>query len=267
MNATTLEGRRVLVVGATSGIGRAFAIQAVQVGAQVAMVARRVSALADTVEAAGGGATIVADLRDPDDCARIGTEAKDLLGAIDVVFVAAGTANLCRVEDATLTDWSVAFQTNVIGINLLIRALCPALAPRAIVAACSSETVGHPRWGLVPYGASKAALEESLRGWRLEHPEFRFSCVAVGATFPTEFAASWDPVRLGRAMEAWARTGTAQAELMQTDHVAGVLVGTFGVAAAYPGVSLEHLTVRSPSGIVDNTDSMLAGARKNNVGL
>ena len=91
--------------------------------------------------------------------------------------------------------------------------------------------------------------------------------MAVGATVPTDFAASWDPVMLGRAMEAWAEQGTAKAELMRTDDVAQVLAGTFGVASAFPGVNLEHLTVRSPSGIVNNTDSMLQGAQENNVAL
>jgi NAD(P)-dependent dehydrogenase (short-subunit alcohol dehydrogenase family) len=268
MTVPTLAGRRVLVVGGSAGIGQAFAVRAGQAGAKLAVVGRRADRLDETVDRAGGGGTaIVADLRDADDCARVGAEAAAALGTIDLVFIAAGAAALRWVDEATAADWAVAFETNVIGVNLVIKALCPALEPGTIVAACSSESVGHPHSGLVPYGASKAALEESLRGWRIEHPEFRFSCVAVGATVPTDFGTSFDPDTLTRAMELWARHGLARADIMKTDEVAEVLVGTFGIAAAYPGVGIEHLTVRSPAGVIGGTEGMRAAAAENGLTL
>jgi NAD(P)-dependent dehydrogenase (short-subunit alcohol dehydrogenase family) len=266
MTVPTLAGRRVLVVGGSSGIGRGFAVRAAQAGAKVAVVGRRPDRLRDTIDDAGGGTAIVADLRNADDCARIGAEAAAALGTIDLVFIAAGAAALRWVEEATADDWAIAFETNVIGVNLVIKALCPALEPGAIVAACSSESVGHPHSGLVPYGASKAALEESLRGWRVEHPEFRFSCVAVGATVPTDFGNAFDPETLNQAMELWARHGLARADIMRTDEVADVLVGTFGIAAAYPGVGIEHLTVRSPAGVIGGTEGMRNAAAENGLG-
>lgn len=263
MSRSTLEGRRVLVVGASAGIGRAFAVRAVREGAQVALAARRAERLAEAIEEAGGGTALAADLRDPAACRRIGAEAVSLLGPLDLVFVAAGAASLGWVEDTSAEDWALAFDTNVIGVNLLIAALLPSLAPGAIVAACSSESVGHPHAGLVAYGASKAALEESLRGWRVEHPEVRFSCAAVGATIPTEFGAAFDPQILGRALELWARHGLAKEQLMRTDDVADVLVGTFGVALAYPGVGIEQLTVRSPAGVVGASQPFVEAAVEN----
>jgi NAD(P)-dependent dehydrogenase (short-subunit alcohol dehydrogenase family) len=256
MTTATLGGRRVLVVGASAGIGRAFAARAVADGAEVALVARRESVLAEVVAEAGGGTPIVADLRNPDDCARLGVEAARALGAVDLVFVAAGASLLAWLRDTTPDEWATAFETNVIGVNLAVRSVLPALAPGAIVAACSSESVGRPYPALVPYAASKAALEESLRGWRVEHPEVRFSCVQVGATVPTEFGSSWDIDLLTRAMEEWARHGIAQTEIMQTDHVVEVLATTLGVALAYPGVGVEQLTVRSPAAVVADAGVM-----------
>ena len=50
-----------------------------------------------------------------------------------------------------------------------------------------------PYHGLIPYGSSKAALEEVVRGLRLEHPELRFGCIRVGQTMPTDFAATSRP--------------------------------------------------------------------------
>ena len=257
MKAVSLDGRRVLVIGASSGIGRGFAIAAVRSGAEVGCVARRAGALAETIEIAGGGTAITADLRKPDDCARIGVAAKALLGEVDLVFVSSGSSNLSWLERATAEDWSVALETNVIGINLAIRALLPALARSAVVAVCSSETVGHPHAGLIPYGASKAALEESIRGWRLEHPEYRFSCVAIGASYPTSFADSWDREMLQRAMEAWTRQGVSQSDLMDSDDVANVLARTYGIALAFPGIGIEHITLRSPAPLVDDVSSVV----------
>lgn len=262
-----LRGRRVLVVGASSGIGQAFAIRAVQAGAHVAMAARRADALAATIAEAGGGTAIVADLRQPDDCRRIAEETSASIGQPELVIVAAGAAALNWVNEATAADWALAFETNVIGVNLVLAALRPHLAPGAIVAALSSESVGHPHAGLVPYGSSKAALEESLRGWRVEHPDIRFACVAVGATVPTDFGNAFDPVKLGQALETWARHGLARAELMHTDHVAEVLIGTFAVALTYPDVGIEHLTLRSPAAIVDDSASMSNAAAANGLTL
>jgi NADP-dependent 3-hydroxy acid dehydrogenase YdfG len=256
MTTATLGGRRVLVVGASAGIGRAFAVRAVADGAEVALVARRESALADVIAEAGGGTAIVADLRNPEDCARIGSDAAQALGAVDLVFVAAGASLLAWLQDTTPAEWATAFETNVIGVNLAVRSVLPALAPGAIVAACSSESVGRPYPALVPYAASKAALEESLRGWRAEHPEVRFSCVRVGATVPTEFGSSWDIDLLTKAMDEWTRHGIAQTEIMQTDHVVEVLATTLSVALAYPGVGVEQLNVRSPAAVVADAGVM-----------
>jgi len=53
---------------------------------------------------------------------------------------------------------------------------------------------------------------------------------------------------------------------MKTDEVAAVLAGTFGIAAAYPGVGIEHLTVRSPAGVIGGTEGMRRAAADNEIG-
>src|SRR3954469_4877590 len=85
----TLDGKRVLVVGASSGIGRAVAIQAVREGAKVVFAARRTDALADAVEEAGGGLPVDGDVRRVGDCERIVQQAVAALGELDLVFIAA----------------------------------------------------------------------------------------------------------------------------------------------------------------------------------
>jgi NAD(P)-dependent dehydrogenase (short-subunit alcohol dehydrogenase family) len=261
----SLAGKRVLVVGASAGIGRSFAVQAAKGGAEIVVVARRQAQLDEVVKEAGSGTAIVADLAVGADCERIGTEAASLLGAIDLVLVAAGLAPLKEIERQTHDDWMHTLAVNVVGINVAIASLLPALAPRAIVAVLSSESVGHPHWGLASYGSSKAALEESMRYWRLEHPEFRFSTVPVGSTVPTEFGAGFDPETLGRAFEIWAASGLAQTELMNCDDVAGAILGVLAGALPYPGVGMEHLLLRSPAGHTASTDTYNESAAANGI--
>jgi NAD(P)-dependent dehydrogenase (short-subunit alcohol dehydrogenase family) len=260
MATETLADRRVLVVGASAGIGRALAVAAVRAGAEVVMAARRGDRLAAAVAEAGGGTAVVADLSDAEDCRRLAADAAAILGAIDLVVFAAGVARLRPIEETTAVEWWATMNTNLIGINLVTAAALPSLAPGAIVAALSSEAVGHPHHWLAAYGASKAALEESLRSWRLEHPEVRFSCVAVGATIPTEFAVGFDGEMLGAALRTWAKQGLMRHELMATDDVAGMLVGLFSTALLYPGIGMEHVMLRSPSPAIDSAHFQAAMA-------
>jgi NADP-dependent 3-hydroxy acid dehydrogenase YdfG len=251
----------MVVVGASMGIGRAVAVGAVQAGAEVLMVARRGGVLRDAVAEAGGGSFVEADLRSPSDCARIGAEAQRILGPVDLVVFAAGTALMRPLHEMSASEWSGMLETNLMGINLTIAAMLPSLASGAIVAALSSEAVGHPFYWLVGYAASKAALEESLRGWRVEHPEVRFSCIQVGATVPTDFGSNFEPERLEPALEVWARQGRAQASLMATDDVAQVILGVLATASPHPGVGLEHIALRSPAPVIATADVMFEAAR------
>ncbi len=256
----TLAGRRVLIVGASSGVGRALAVRAVGDGAHVALAARNRDNLAETAELAGGGAVIAADLRRADECVRIVAETIAAVGVPDLVFVSAGSSSLRWVHETGQDDWAQAFETNVIGANLLFTALQPHLPPGAIVAAVSSESVGNPRPGLVPYASSKAALEESLRGWRIEHPHLRFTCVTIGATVPTGFADTWNGDMLVAALDTWAAQGLAQAEMMEAGDVADMLATTFATLLTLPGLGLEHLTLRSPAKGGASNEVMLAWA-------
>jgi NADP-dependent 3-hydroxy acid dehydrogenase YdfG len=246
-----IEGRSVLVVGASSGIGRAFGVHAARAGAKVALVARRPERLAEAAANAPGAVTIVADVCDTEACSRMVERAVEQNGPIDLVFYAAGTAPLRPLADTEMSDWQRAVATNLLGVQSVIGAALPRMVTRGIVAVLSSETVSKPRVGLGAYGATKAALQHSLRTWRLEHDDRRFACLEVGATQPTEFGTGFDMDALGPAMEAWARHGLTQAEYMATDDVAGFFVTMLGAALAHPGIAVEHLTLRSPSPVVE----------------
>jgi NAD(P)-dependent dehydrogenase (short-subunit alcohol dehydrogenase family) len=249
---STLEGRRVLVVGGSAGIGRAFGVEAVRQGAQVVFSARRKDKLDDAVTEAGGGVAVAADVCRSDECDRLIREATAALGGpIDLVFISVGMAPMRMFKDTSVDDWQAVFALNVIGVHQVIRSALPALAPGAIVAALSSESVDQPRHTLGAYVVSKVALERSLMAWRTEHPEVRFSCVAVGATQPTEFGYGFDLDMLKYALDEWSKRGLAQAEFMETSELATFLGEMYATALRFPGIGVEHLVVRSPSAVAD----------------
>jgi NAD(P)-dependent dehydrogenase (short-subunit alcohol dehydrogenase family) len=243
----TLLDKRVVVIGASAGIGRALAVRAVQEGAQVLMAARRGAELEKAAAEARGGHSVTMDVRVAEDCTRLATAARETLGQIDILVSTVGVATLRLMADTDAEDLRRAFETNVIGFHQPMRSCLPLLAPNAVVMVLSSESVDQPFSALGAYVTSKQALERALIAWRTEHPGIRFCRVRVGQTFPTEFGNAFDSETLTRALDDWAARGLAQAQFMTPEEVAGVLVGVLRTAADHPGVSLDELMVRSSS--------------------
>jgi NAD(P)-dependent dehydrogenase (short-subunit alcohol dehydrogenase family) len=252
--AGVLAGRRVLVVGASAGIGRAFALRAVRAGAEVVLVARRGAALQEVVAEAGGGHAIAADICDGELLTDLITEISSHLVQLDLVVQCAGAAPLRLLADSDAEDWRRTLEINVVAVNRLIHALLPHVAEGGIVAVLTSEAAQRPWTGMVHYAASKAAQEAALKGWRLEHPEVRFAAVAVGPTQPTGFGDGFDPDLLGRTFADWAHHGMLPDTFMDTDELAGFLAGTLGTALAYPTVGIEHVLLRSPAPAMGRKD-------------
>jgi NAD(P)-dependent dehydrogenase (short-subunit alcohol dehydrogenase family) len=254
---TTLAGRNVLVVGASAGVGRAFAERAIRDGAHVVLAARRPERLDEIIAGAGGGTGIVVDVRADGDPERLVDATVDTLGGIDLLFFAAGVAPLRPLVDTEADDWRYALETNVIGLQRTLARAVPRMAPGAIAAVLSSETVGRPRPALGAYGASKAAINESLRAWRLEHHEVRFSCVGLGATQPTEFGDAFAGDVLEPVLDVWFKHGLMQRSYMATTEVAHLLADLYASALAYPGVGIEEITLRSPTPPISGWDEMV----------
>ncbi|OBI53492.1 SDR family oxidoreductase [Mycobacterium sp. E796] len=247
MGERTLAGKRVVVVGASAGIGRAFAVRAGKEGADLLIAARRQDRLDEVAAEAGCPAAISVDVRNADDCVRLADMARRTVGEIDLLFISVGYAPLRMFADTSVDDWMDVMRTNVVGVHNVVRSCLPVLAPAALVSAMSSETVGQPRAALGAYSSSKAALSESLNAWRTEHPGFRYCCVTVGGTVPTEFTAAFDPELLGTVVQDWVARGLLQETLMSPDDVADMLAGTFASAMNFPTVGLEQLVIRPPS--------------------
>ncbi len=222
---TGLAGQRVLVVGASSGIGRQVGIQAAQAGAAVALAARRTDLLDQAVAEAGGPAVAVAcDVRDDGQCEAAVAAAVQRFGGLDAVVYAAGTSPLARVAEAGGDLWRRLLETNVVGAAMVARAAFPHLeASGGRFLLLGSSSVGRPYPGLVPYITTKAALHELARGWRNEHPGLRVTTFVVGPTV-TGFADEWDPDLAGEMFGRWAAEGYPAGAAMAVEDMAGQVV-------------------------------------------
>jgi NAD(P)-dependent dehydrogenase (short-subunit alcohol dehydrogenase family) len=206
--STDLSGCRVLVVGASSGVGRATGLAAALAGARVAFAARRAESLAEAVAAAGEGCVaLTCDVRRPEDCEHVVRQAVDKLGGLDGVVYAPGVSALARFSDADAELWQEVVATNLIGAALVARAAIEHLeTSEGKLVLLGSSSVGRPYPGLVPYAATKAGLHELARGLRAEYPWLRVTTFIVGPSI-TGFADNWDPNVATEMFERWVAEG------------------------------------------------------------
>jgi len=167
-----LSGKKALVTGASSGIGRGTALALAAAGAQVALVARRAARLdelAAKIKADGGQALArAADVTDEGDATRAVQDAVDHFGGLDILVNAAGMTQVGKVENANLADWRYVFELNFWSGLYTSRAAIPALKAGGGDIVNVSSTAGRRPVGATfgPYAASKFALTaftESLR--------------------------------------------------------------------------------------------------------
>jgi len=201
----SLDGARVLIVGASSGIGRALGERAAAEGARVAFAARRLELVQEAATGAGNASVgLHCDTRDEASCSAAVAGAAAALGGLDVVVYAAAIDVLVRLCDATGTMWSDTFATNVFGAAAVTAAALPHVRrSKGRFAYISASSVDRPLPGMGVYASSKAALETMVRGWQAEHPDVAFANVRVGSTLGTGVTDAWDRQLLIELSAAW----------------------------------------------------------------
>ena len=153
-----LEGRVVIITGATSGIGLATAHVLAAEGARVVAVARR--APSDGVLPASAD-YIAADLSDPDTPARVVAQTVERHGRVDGLVNNAALSDtrdsFTEIEDEM---WQATFEVNLFAVVRLTRAVIPAMrdAGGGSIVHLGSEAARMPDPTMAPYAASKAAI-------------------------------------------------------------------------------------------------------------
>ena len=164
-----LQHKRILITGASSGIGRACAVMAAELGAEVILTARRKSALDETVKLLSANAvsqTVVGDITD----SAFVTQLADAAGKIDGLVHAAGIGPMCPVGMLTPEYIDSVMKTNYLSFLELMKFYSKKKyrADRLSVVAVSSVSALAGWGGVVVYCGSKGALTASVRALALE---------------------------------------------------------------------------------------------------
>ncbi len=178
-------GRRVLVVGASTGIGRVIGSTLADAGAHVAFAARRGDVCKEAATDAGGTAIgLECDVRDEAQCQRVVDQTVAGLGGLDDIVYSAGAISVVALKEADADWWRRTFEINVMGAALVTRAALPHLQESrgTAVYLSSVSSTGAPWPGVGVYTSTKAALNRMIESWRSEHPEVGFARILVGPT-------------------------------------------------------------------------------------
>jgi NAD(P)-dependent dehydrogenase (short-subunit alcohol dehydrogenase family) len=183
-----LSGKKTIITGGDSGIGRAVALAYAREGADVlvsyynehddAEETRRL------VEAAGRRCRLMpGDIKQPAHCRAIIDRAMSEFHAIDVlVNNAAHQASFESIEDITDEEWEITFHTNVHAMFYLTRAAVPHMKPGAAIINTASVNADSPSPHLLAYATTKGAIQNFTGGLAqlLAEKGIRANCVAPG---------------------------------------------------------------------------------------
>jgi clavulanate-9-aldehyde reducatase len=243
--AGLLRGRRVLVTGASAGIGAAVARSVMEAGAQVALLARGSDRLADLAADLGPGAVpVTCDITDSDAVSAAVDEAARRLGGLDGVVNSAGLFTVGTLSDTDPAAWRSMFEVNVLGLLTVTRAAVPHLLRAgqgsSVVNVSSMSGRRVPRAESGVYAATKFAvhaLGESLR-LELAPRGIRVTTVAPGLV-DTGIAAGWPDSEYADQFRERLRT-----DGLAPGAVADAVVHVLGTP---PGVNVVEYAVMSVS--------------------
>lgn len=205
MMNTAVRGKTALVTGATSGIGKAIALNLARQGASIVLHGRdsfRGEALVKEISAEGGAARFVgADLADADDTLRLAAQAGD----VDILVNNAGLYEFAptAMTDAVSFDRQIAVNTRA--PFLLVGALAPGMAERrhGSIVLVGSNAARQPAPFGAAYAASKAGAEILARYWATE---FGSRGVRVNAVSPGPVHTEGTTAMLGEHIAALDKT-------------------------------------------------------------
>lgn len=172
--ATTprLTGRRLLVTGASSGIGRAVATAAAEEGASLALLSRREGELTTLADHLPGDHVVVpCDVADLDAAAAAVDRAAEALGGLDGVVNSAGLAVPRDILEGGHDGWRAMFDVNVLGLLAVTTAAVPHLRgqrPADVVLVSSMSGRRRTSTTMSVYAATKHAVHCLGDGLRAE---------------------------------------------------------------------------------------------------
>jgi clavulanate-9-aldehyde reducatase len=242
--AGSLEGRKALITGASSGIGEATALAMVAEGASVALGARRkerLDELAQKIESDGGTAiAIEADVADEEQARRLVETAHSELGGLDCLVNNAGVMLLGPLQGADPSEWRTMIGVNCLGLLYCTHYALPLIrdggggdvvnisSVAGRIAALGAGVYNMTKWGVV--GFTESLRQEGA------HIGVRATCIEPGFVDTELQGHNQHPMVVERIEQE-----RAKMDLLQADDIARAIVYAVGQPKH---VSINEMLVR-----------------------
>jgi NADP-dependent 3-hydroxy acid dehydrogenase YdfG len=206
-----VENKVVVVTGASSGIGRAIAVELARQGARLVLSARNEQGLSEVLQeitsAGGEAATRCADVARRQDMTALVDAAIDRFGRIDVVVSNAGIAPISPLSELRVDDWDAMVDINFKGALNAVAAGLPAFLRQGsghfVFTISTAGLVVSPTMAV--YAATKNAVRTLVEGLRVESQgKYRVTGVSPGFV-ATNLARSMTSADIRRQIEATMR--------------------------------------------------------------
>jgi len=180
----TVDGKRAVVVGGTSGIGQAIALGFAEEGADVIATSRgeeKVQETADELEARGAEtARVTCDVTDRESLDEVREAAVETFGGIDIVVASQGAISRATVESVTDDEWDFVTDVALDGVRRVTQSMLPAMDEGSIIN-ISSMAARLAMADLPAYAAAKGGVESFTRASAKElAPDVRVNAIAPG---------------------------------------------------------------------------------------
>jgi len=241
-----LAGKKAIITGGDSGIGRAVAIAFAREGADVLVSYLNEHEDAEStkamIEKDGAKAVLVpGDIQDADHCRAVIDKAMEAFGAIDIlVNNAAHQATFKEIEDISDADWDLTFKVNIYAMFYLVKAAVPHMKRGSAIINTASINADAPNPILLAYATTKGAIQNFTAGLAqlLAKKGIRANAVAPGpiwtplipSTMPEEAATNFGKqVPMGRPGQP-AELATAYVMLADplSSYVSGATIAVTG---------------------------------------
>jgi len=208
-----VNDRVVIVTGASSGIGAAFARLAAGEGARLVLAARRTERLEALAAELPGALAVTTDLRDPAQVRRLVAAAAEAFGRVDVLVNNAGQGMHVPVEEARLEDLQAIVELNLYGPLVAMQAVLPLMRAQGggAIVNVSSNTTRMVIPGIGPYSATKCALNQLSATARAE---WAADGVVVSVVHPSVTATEFHQTLRAGAMRGGGRLAPEAPEVV-----------------------------------------------------
>ena len=181
-----LQGKTVLITGASSGIGEATALLLARKGVQVVLGARRMDRLEKLtalIRSEGGTAEhCKLDVTNLEEMQSFAAFALRAYGRVDAIVNNAGVMPLSNLQELKVDEWNRMIDLNIRGVLHGIAAVLPIMQRQGFGQVVNLSSIGghavHPRASV--YSATKYAVIAISEGLRIEHEKIRVTSVSSG---------------------------------------------------------------------------------------